>query len=94
MTTLISGLAVGGQLMAVGASSEPIQVTPARLIFGDITLRGSLTGTPIENEDNLAFAAAHGVRAMIERATLEKAADAYDRMMSGAARFRMVLAIG
>jgi propanol-preferring alcohol dehydrogenase len=93
MTPLLAGLALDGQLVVVGASDEPIEVTPTRLIFGNITLRGSLTGTPIENEDNVRFAVRHGVRAMVERADLEKAADAYARMLSGAARFRIVLAI-
>jgi propanol-preferring alcohol dehydrogenase len=91
MTALIPGLAHGGQLMVVGASSEPIGISPLSLIFGGVTLAGSLTGSSIENEDNLRFTVQQGVSAMIEEASLEDAAAAYDRMMSGAARFRMVL---
>jgi propanol-preferring alcohol dehydrogenase len=62
-----------------------------QLLFGGKTIRGSLTGTPRENEENLAFSLAHDVRPMVEEVPLEKAADAYARMLSGAARFRMVL---
>jgi propanol-preferring alcohol dehydrogenase len=94
MTPLIAGLAHGGELMVVGASFEPMTVTPMDLIFGGVTLQGSLTGTSIENEDNLRFAASQGIRAMIETADLSEAPAAYDRMMSGDARFRMVLEIG
>jgi propanol-preferring alcohol dehydrogenase len=93
MTALIPGLAHGGQLMVLGASSEPIEITPLNLIFGGVQLAGSLTGTSIENEDNLRFAVDQGLSAMIEQAELADAPAAYDRMMSGAARFRMVLTI-
>jgi propanol-preferring alcohol dehydrogenase len=91
MTALIPGLAHGGRLMVLGASSEPIEITPLSLIFGGVQLAGSLTGASIENEDNLRFAVDQGIGAMIERAELADAPAAYDRMMSGAARFRMVL---
>jgi propanol-preferring alcohol dehydrogenase len=93
MSALLDGLAIGGQLIVVGASSEPIEVTTTQLIFGNITITGSLTGTPADNEDNLAFAAATGVRAQIEPVALAEAAAAYQRMISGSARFRMVLVI-
>jgi propanol-preferring alcohol dehydrogenase len=93
MTALIPGLAYGGQLMVVGASGEPIGVSPLSLIFGGVTVAGSLTGSSIENEDNLRFAVQQGISAMIEEVPLDDAPAAYDRMMSGAARFRMVLSI-
>ena len=93
MTALIPGLANGGQLMVLGASREPIQVSPLALIFDGVTVTGSLTGSSIENEDNLRFAAQQGVAAMIEEVSLDDAPAAYARMMSGAARFRMVLNI-
>lgn len=93
MTPLIPGLAYGGQLMVVGASFEPVEVTPMSLIFGGVRLAGSLTGTSVQNEDNLRFAAAQGVAAMTEEAPLADAAAAYDRMMAGDARFRMVLTV-
>ena len=93
MTALIPGLANPGLLMVVGASSEPIEISPLSLIFNGATVAGSLTGSSIENEDNLRFAVQHGVSAMIEEASLDDAPTAYARMMSGAARFRMVLNI-
>jgi propanol-preferring alcohol dehydrogenase len=91
MTPLLGGLAAGGRLVVVGASDEPLSVTPLELVFGDVNIGGSLTGCSIENEDNLEFAAAQGIRALIEPAPLADAATAYDRMMKGDARFRMVL---
>jgi alcohol dehydrogenase, propanol-preferring len=63
------------------------------LIFGAVSVLGSLTGSSVENEENLRFAADHGVRAMIEPAPLAEASDAFGRMMKGDARFRMVLSI-
>jgi propanol-preferring alcohol dehydrogenase len=91
MTPLIPGLAYGGQLMVVGASFEPIEVTPIALSFGGVQLAGSLTGTPGENEANLRFAMTQDVAPMIETVPLADAQKAYDRMKSGEARFRMVL---
>lgn len=93
MTPLLGGLATGGRLVVVGASDEPLSVTPLELIFGDVNVGGSLTGTSIENEDNLKFAAAQGIRALIEPASLNDAAAAYTRMMDGDTRFRMVLTV-
>lgn len=91
VAALIPGLAYGGRLMVVGASPEPIPVGFGPLLFGGIQVLGSLTGSPAENEDNLRFALAHGVAAMIEDVPLDAAPAAFERMMSGAARFRMVL---
>jgi propanol-preferring alcohol dehydrogenase len=93
MTPLLGGLAPGGRLVVVGASDEALSVTPLELIFGDVNIGGSLTGSSIENEDNLKFAAAQGIRALIEPAPLNGAAAAYTRMMDGDARFRMVLSV-
>nr|WP_296766135.1 alcohol dehydrogenase catalytic domain-containing protein [Rhodococcus sp. (in: high G+C Gram-positive bacteria)] len=94
MTSLLGGLATGGRLVVVGASDESLSVTPHELIFGGVNIGGSLTGTSIENEDNLQFAAAQGIRALVELSHLDDSAAAYDRMMSGNARFRMVLDLG
>jgi propanol-preferring alcohol dehydrogenase len=91
MSALVPGMRHGGRLMVVGVSNEPITVTPMDLIFGGVTLAGSLTGTPTQNAENLRFSADRGVRALIEEAPFEDAPAAFDRMMSGAARFRMVL---
>ena len=91
MTDVIDGLAPNGRLMVVGAESEPIQVTPVQLINGSRSIQGWASGTPTDAEDTLRFAELTGVRPMIETYPLEKAAEAYARMMSGKAQFRVVL---
>jgi alcohol dehydrogenase, propanol-preferring len=94
MGPLIAGLAPRGRLIVVGASPEPIQVNPAQLIFGARSLEGTLSGTAIDVEDTLAFSVLEKVRPMIETVPLERAAEAYDRMMRGEARLRIVLTTG
>jgi len=94
MGPLIGGLAPRGRLIVVGASTEAIQVNPAELIFGARSLEGSLTGTAIDIDDTLAFSALENVRPMIETVPLERAAEAYGRMMRNEARFRIVLTTG
>jgi D-arabinose 1-dehydrogenase-like Zn-dependent alcohol dehydrogenase len=91
MSALIDGLGPNGKLMVVGASFDPIEVTPTQLIFGSRTIQGWASGTPADSEDTLRFAELTGVRPMIETYPLEKAAEAYARMMSGSAQFRVVL---
>lgn len=91
MSDLIDGLGPNGKLMVIGATFDPIEVTPVQLIGGSRTIQGFTSGTPIDSEDTLRFAELTGVRPMIETYPLEKAAEAYDRMMSGDARFRVVL---
>ena len=91
MSPLIAGLAPRGRLVVVGAAFDPIEVQTSDLIFGSRSIVGSITGTPIQNEDNLAFSAAHAITPMIEVLAFEDAPKAYDRMMSGHARFRVVL---
>jgi D-arabinose 1-dehydrogenase-like Zn-dependent alcohol dehydrogenase len=91
MSPLLSGLAPRGQLVVVGAALDPIEVSTSELIFGGRSIVGSLTGTPIENEANLSFSAARGVAPMIELFDFDDAPKAYERMMSGGARFRVVL---
>ncbi len=91
MSPLIDGLGLRGRLIVVGAATDPIEVTTGSLIFGGRSIHGSLTGTPSENEENLAFSLANDVRPLVEVVPLEEAGTAYERMMSGAARFRMVL---
>ena len=88
------GLRPGGVSVLLGVSPEPIEVSGIDLVFGGRTLAGALTGNPATGDDTLRFSALTGVSAMIETAPLEKAADAYARMMAGKARFRMVLTIG
>jgi propanol-preferring alcohol dehydrogenase len=91
MGPLVSGLAVRGKLIVVGVPGDPIQLNAFPLVFGGRSIYGSLTGTPIDNEDTLAFSVLENIRPMIETLALEQAADAYARMMQGKARFRMVL---
>ena len=91
MSALIGGLAPNGKLMVVGASLDPIEVTPVQLIFGVHAIQGWAAGTPADSEDTLRFSELTGVRAMIETYPLEKAGEAYARMMSGDANFRVVL---
>src|SRR6266481_1313188 len=91
MGPLVSGLAARGKLIVVGVPGDPIQLNAFPLVFGGRSIYGSLTGTPIDNEDALAFSVLENIRPMIETLPLEQAADAYARMMQGKARFRMVL---
>ena len=91
MSPLLAGLRPHGQLVVVGAALDPIEVSTSDLVFGGRSILGSLTGTPVQNEDSLAFSSANGVAAMIEKLPFEDAPKAYERMMSGQARFRVVL---
>jgi D-arabinose 1-dehydrogenase-like Zn-dependent alcohol dehydrogenase len=91
MSELINGLGPNGKLMVVGATFDPIEVTPIQLISGSRTIQGWNSGTPADSEDTLRFAELTGVRPLIETYPLEKAAEAYARMMSGNAQFRVVL---
>jgi len=91
MGPLVSGLAARGKFIVVGVPQEPIQLNAFPLVFGGRSVYGSLTGTPIDSEDTLAFSVLESIRPMIETIPLEQAADGYARMMQGKARFRMVL---
>jgi D-arabinose 1-dehydrogenase-like Zn-dependent alcohol dehydrogenase len=94
MTAAIGGLGYGGSLLIVGASAEPVKVSPLQLIMKRQSVQGWASGVAIDSEDTLKFGAASGVLPLIERFPLEQAAAAYDRMMSGRARFRVVLETG
>src|ERR1700692_2373458 len=91
MGPLVSGLAARGKLIVVAVPLDQIQLSASSLVFGGRSIYGALTGTPIDNEDTLAFSVLENIRPMIETLPLERAADAYARMMQGNARFRMVL---
>jgi D-arabinose 1-dehydrogenase-like Zn-dependent alcohol dehydrogenase len=91
MSELIDGLGPNGKLMVIGATFDPIEVTPIQLISGSRAIQGWSSGTPTDSEDTLNFAELTGVRPMIETFPLEKAGEAYARMMSGKAQFRVVL---
>jgi D-arabinose 1-dehydrogenase-like Zn-dependent alcohol dehydrogenase len=94
MSDLIDGLGVGGKLLVVGASADPIAVTPIQLIGARRSIQGWPSGTARDSEDTLNFCALTGIRPMVETFPLEQAAAAYDRMLSGKARFRVVLTMG
>jgi D-arabinose 1-dehydrogenase-like Zn-dependent alcohol dehydrogenase len=91
MSAVVDGLGPNGTLMIVGAGFESLTVTPLQLIGGKKSIRGWASGTAKDSQDTLEFSALSGVRPMIERYPLEKAAEAYDQMISGRARFRVVL---
>jgi D-arabinose 1-dehydrogenase-like Zn-dependent alcohol dehydrogenase len=91
MSELIDALRPNGKLIVLGVTFDPIEVAPAQLINGSKTIQGWASGTPADCEDTLHFAELSGVRAMIETYPLEQAAQAYARMMSGKAHFRVVL---
>jgi D-arabinose 1-dehydrogenase-like Zn-dependent alcohol dehydrogenase len=91
MSALVDGLGPNGKLIVVGAAFDPIEVTPVQLITGSRTIQGWSTGTAADSEDTLHFAGLTGVRPMIETYPLAKVNEAYARMMSGKAEFRVVL---
>jgi D-arabinose 1-dehydrogenase-like Zn-dependent alcohol dehydrogenase len=91
MSELIDGLGVGGKLLVVGASADPISVTPIQLIGQRRSIQGWPSGSARDSEDTLNFCALTGIRPMIETFPLEQAAAGYERMLSGKARFRVVL---
>jgi D-arabinose 1-dehydrogenase-like Zn-dependent alcohol dehydrogenase len=94
MSSLVGGLGANGTLVVVGASADPIEVSPVLLIMGKRTIKGWSAGTPTDSEDTLRFAEAAGIRPMIEKYPLEKAAEGYARMISGKAHYRVVLLMG
>ena len=94
ISALVDGLAGGGKLLVVGASAESLTVTPLQLIGGRKAIQGWPSGTAKDSEDTLRFSSLSGVRPMIERYPLEKVVEAYDQMISGRARFRVVLTMG
>jgi D-arabinose 1-dehydrogenase-like Zn-dependent alcohol dehydrogenase len=93
MAAVQGGLAVNGTLLILGAA-ESLQVSPLYLLMGSRSVKGWYSGTSIDSQDTLAFSVRSGVRSMNETFPLERVSEAYDRMMSGKARFRVVLTIG
>jgi D-arabinose 1-dehydrogenase-like Zn-dependent alcohol dehydrogenase len=91
MASLVPGLGTNGVLVVIGASADPLEVSTTDLIFGRKRIQGWSAGIPTDSEDTLRFSVMTGVRPMIEKYPLAKAAEAYDRMMSGKAEFRVVL---
>ena len=93
MSAVLGGLGVSGKLIVLGAP-ESLEVSPFLLISGRRSVVGWYSGTSIDSQDTLAFSVLNGVRSMNEVFPLERVTEAYERMMSGKARFRVVLTIG
>jgi len=89
----LGGLRRGGVVISLGATAEPIELSAFELLFKQLGVDGALTGTPKAGDATLRFSALSDVAAMVETMPLERAADAYAKMMSGKARFRMVLTV-
>ncbi|MFC5428929.1 alcohol dehydrogenase [Paraburkholderia denitrificans] len=94
MTAALGGLGLNGKMIMVGVSEEPVEVSITQFIMGRHSVQGWPSGTAADSQDTLAFSALSGVKPMIEEYPLSRAAEAYDRMMSGKARFRVVLKPG
>lgn len=94
MSAAVGGLGHEGKFVVVGAPAAPLKVNVLPMLFARQSIAGWPSGAAIDSEDTLKFSAAMGVRPLIEKYPLEKAAEAYDRMMSGKARFRVVLETG
>ena len=90
MSAVQGGLGINGTLVVIGAAPS-LQVSPLLLIGGRRSIKGWYSGTAIDSQDTLKFSVLAGVRAMNEVFPLEKVTEAYERMMSGKARFRVVL---
>src|SRR5205085_1562259 len=91
MMETLGGLTHRGELIVIGVDPEPVPFSPSALIGGTKKLYGHASGTSREVEETMRFAALTGVRPMIEQVPLDHVGDAFDRMLSGQARFRMVL---
>jgi D-arabinose 1-dehydrogenase-like Zn-dependent alcohol dehydrogenase len=94
ISALVDGLVANGTLLVIGAGAESLTVTPLQLIGGRSMIKGWASGTGKDSEDTLRFSSLTGVRPMIEKYPLEKAAEGYEQMISGRARFRVVLTMG
>jgi len=94
MSNILGCLAVNGKLITIGASDEPIELSPNFFLFGHRAVVGWLAGSSIDSEDTLSFSVSSGVRPINEVFPLERAAEAYEPMMRGKAQFRAVLTTG
>jgi alcohol dehydrogenase/propanol-preferring alcohol dehydrogenase len=94
MSATVGGLGVDGRFVILGAPHEPLEISPLVLIGGRRSVHGWPSGSSIDSQDTLSFSVLTGVRSMNELFPLDKAAEAYDRMMLGEARFRVVLTTG
>jgi D-arabinose 1-dehydrogenase-like Zn-dependent alcohol dehydrogenase len=94
MADTVDGLGIDGRLVVLGADADPIPVSPLQILLARKGVVGWPSGTSIESEDTMKFSVLTNVRPMIETMPLEQAPEAYEKMMSGAARFRMVVTTG
>lgn len=94
IAALVGGLGAGGKLVIVGVSPEPLNISLMDLVLARRSIQGWPSGTAKDSEDTLRFSVLTGVRPIIERYPLGKAAEAYEQMISGRARFRVVLTMG
>jgi D-arabinose 1-dehydrogenase-like Zn-dependent alcohol dehydrogenase len=94
LTTAIGGLGPNGKLVILGVPDKPFEVSTIPLVMGNRSIAGWASGTGMDSEDTLNFSALAGIKPMIETYPLDQAAEAFDRMMSGKARFRVVLTTG
>lgn len=94
ISAMAGGLGSNGELLVVGVPNDPISINVMQIVGGRQRVQGWPSGSAIDSEDTLRFSVLTGVRPMIETYPLEKAAEAYDRMMSGKARFRVVITMG
>ena len=90
----MDGLTPRGELVVIGADTEPLGISPNQLLMQGKIVRGHPSGTAQDIQDTLAFSALHGILPMVEIVPLDEAGQAYRKMLSGAARFRMVLTNG
>ncbi len=93
-SSLFAALAPQGKLLVLGVGKEPLTVSPGLLVSGERVIEGSITGTPYESERTLNFSVLADVRPAIETMPLERAPEAFERMLSGLVKFRMVLTMG
>jgi alcohol dehydrogenase len=91
ITATVDGLSHRGELVAIGASPDPLGISPIQLLMSGRIIRGHPSGTAQDVQDTMAFSALHGIRPMTETVPLNQADEAYQKMLSGSARFRMVL---
>ena len=94
ISALAGGLGSKGELLVVGVPNEPLNISALQIVLNKQRIQGWPSGSAIDSEDTLRFSVLTGVRPLIERYPLEKVAEAYDRMLSGKARFRVVLTMG
>jgi alcohol dehydrogenase len=92
-SALMPGLAPQGKLIVLGVGKDPLTISPGQLVVGERMVMGTITGTPMESEKTLDFSVLAGIRPLIETMPLIKAYEAYQRVVSGQVKFRMVLTI-